>query len=285
MKPDRIDFLLEQLVLDTPPGPVSAECLGINRLLAILDSPEQIAPAELEHVTRCPACQRALRLARRERELIEAPPADEEVGTGPARGSDARGKGERRSPAPRTIKLPPWLGRRPVAAGIAAAVVIAVGVGLWSHYGHARPQAPALLETISGRIETGVTRGDERPERRYVVTIDLTMDAHITFIYLDYRGKLQLPRDVEATARRYTAGQRVAYGVTVTDDPPGPQWLAAVASRKEFNPFELLAKLQSAIADLPTGTPIPELVARLESRLRKLDGFEFRGMTFEVPKN
>jgi len=285
VKPDRLDYLLEQLVLDAPPGPVSAECLGVDRLLAILDSPEQIAPAELEHVTQCPSCQRALRLARRERGLIEAPPADEEAGTGTAPSSDTRDRADRLSPAPRTIRLLPWLGRRPVIAGIAAAVVMAVGVGLWSHYGRTRPQAPALLGAISGKIETDVTRSDEKPERRYVVTLDLTMDAYMTFIYLDYRGKLQLPRDVEATARKYTVSQRVAYSVIVTDDPPGPQWLAAVASRKEFNPFELLAKLQPVITDVPTGTPIPELVARLESPLHELDEFEFRGMPFEVPAN
>jgi hypothetical protein len=240
-------------------------------------------PAELEHVTRCPSCQRALRLTRRERELIETPLAEDEASTVPVPGGDTRGRADRLSPALRRTKLLPWFGRRPVAVGIAAAVVIAVGVGLWSHYDRARPHALALLGTVSGRIETDVTRSDERPERRYVVTLDLTMDAYITFIYLDDHGKLQLPRDVNAVAEKHTAGQRVAYGVTVTNDPPGPQWLVAVASRKEFNPFELLAKLQPAIADLPAGTPIPELAARLENRLRELGEFEFRGLPFEVP--
>ena len=281
---DRLNFLLERLVWDAPRSPVSPECLGIEAILRILDSPERIEAAELEHLTKCLACQRAVRLARRERALIEAPVDEEQLGEAAVAPPGGDAEPGRPIPAQRTIKLRPWLSRVPVAAGIAAALLIAVGVTLWSSYDPSRSRRQELLGPISGTFKADdLTRAGQKPERRYVVEINLRTDAYVTFIYLDSARKPKLPSDAQAIAHWCPAGQRITQAVKITNDPPGRQWLAAVASKKEFSPFGLRDKLQAAIGDLPAETPITELIARLEGRLHELGSFEFQGIAFDVP--
>lgn len=287
MRPDRLDALLQQHVWDGPREPVSAECLGISAILRILDHPEDIKPNELDHLTECPACQRAVVLARREREIIETPwsnefdlPEDEDEQRVAARAGTEPDR-------PRTIKLSPWLTGLPARAGIAAAVVLAVGAGWWLIQG--RSTEVALLGPISGQFvlepatrSRDATRSSEQQEK-YAVSVDLNAPAYITFLYLDHTRKLKLPSDAEKQAAKFPAGPR-RFEVTITaDDPPGPQWITAIASETPFDPFRLRDELQGVIAGFSDGTPVGDLIEPLERALGERREFSFRSHSFEVP--
>jgi hypothetical protein len=235
-----------------PGGPPSADCLDIRAVLNLIDHPEQADDQELKHLAACQRCQRAVALARRHRALLEAPWG---------KAADARR----------------WVGRAVAVLGVAALVVIAVGVNWWLL------REPELFGQMRGRFEVlGVTRAEEPPERKYTVTVELTADAYVTFLYLDHTRKLQLPQDASRHAVRLGAGPR-PFSVTVTHDPPGPQWIAAVASESAFDPFTLRDELQASIEPLSEQAPFDNILQRLEQELRERRGLRFRGHRFEVP--
>lgn len=262
-----------------PTAPLTSECLGIRTILALLDHPEEVSQEDVEHLSKCRYCQRAVALARRDLEIIDAPWSEE---LGDAVGAAPAGAGVSGVEKPEPDR-PPTAGRRwrfgglPAWAGMAAVLVVAVGVGWWL------TQEGELLGPLTGEFKwAAVTRAGEQPDRQYHVTVELESPAHLTWLYLDHTRKLQPPRDAAQRTEEFPAGAH-AFHVTVTGDPPGHQWIAAVASDGPFNPFELRDDLQQEIGNLPEGAPFGALIEQLEEALRERPGLSFSSHRFEVP--
>ena len=155
-------------------------------------------------------------------------------------------------------------------------MTLAVGLSWWL------TRERELLGPISGQfVAASIVRGDAQPEKRYVVTTELNGDAYLTFLYLDHTRVLKLPPDATEQATRLSAGPR-RFTVTLADDPPGPQWIGAVAKEEPFNPSALRDELKIAIDNMSTATSFEHLVDRLESALRGRPELSFRGHRFEV---
>ncbi len=289
MSAKTLDSLLSELMLTGPRAPVSAECLPIRTILQLLDQPEKTAPQDAKHLITCLACQRAVVLARRERPALEALWSDKPEGEVQA---DARvsGTGRERGPTPArhpTISLARLFRWRPTIAGIAALLVITCGLSWWlaeqrtPRTGGARP---ALFGSMRGefRIDSAA-RGEGAAERKYVVTAELKSEAYLTYLYLDHTRKLQLPSDATDTAEQCRPGPQRRFSVTVTNDPPGWEWIAAVASDKTFDPIALQIELAGELKVLPDDAPITEMMDQLERALRARPQFSFRATRFAVP--
>lgn len=279
MEPERLESLLRQAVMRGPTAPLTPECLDIHTILALLDRPADVRQEDLEHLTACRYCQRAVALARRDREILDAPWSEESEDAVAAAPADAGVSGLEE---PSAARMPPtkrswWFGGLPAWAGMAAVLVAAVGVGWWL------TQERELLGPIAGEFQwVGVTRADEQPELRYNVTVELKSAAHLTWLYLDHTRQLQLPPDAAEQVEKFPAGPR-PFDVTVTSDPPGPQWIAAVASEESFNPPALRDELQAMIDALPDEASFDELIERLEQALRDRPDLSFRAHGFQVP--
>jgi hypothetical protein len=279
MTQERLEFLLRHTVTSGPLAPRSLECLGAHAILRLLDRPDQAQPEELQHLARCSFCQHAVALARRHRRVLDAPWTDDEVPSTDSGRAGVVGPAttDQIAAPPPIIKLRPWLIRVPAVAGIAAVVVIALWLGWW------RTRERDLLGPILGRFEVAsVTRGEERPRRRYVVTIELKSGAYLTFLYLDHTGKLQLARDATDHAELRSAGTQPPFWVDVTNDPSGWQWIAAVASAKPFSPKVLCAELQRVLAAPREASSFDERIDRVERALQERGELSFRGQRFEV---
>ena len=96
------------------------------------------------------------------------------------------------------------------------------------------------------------------------------------------RTQLQLPDDAAERTELFPVGPR-PFVVDVTKDTPGLQWIAAVASQSEFNPFELRDELQEVINPLPDQASLTKLADRLQEALAEHPNISFRTHRFEVP--
>lgn len=281
MKPDKLDSLLRRAVMDGPREPSSPECLDVRAILRLLDRPEGARAEEVQHLATCRYCQRAAALARRDREILEAPWSDEEVADDSA-DSDAAAttpQGDAVVP-PRMIRLRRWLTAWPAAAGIAAVVVLAVGLSWWLTSG----VSPELLGPVTGEFKRfSGTRSGDRPPREYGVEVELKAPAYLTWLYVDATRKLKLPSDATEQAERRPAGRPPFYVTLTADEKPGPQWIAAVGSDTQFNPLALRGELQEVIDALPGEVPFDDLIDRLEQALGERGQLAFRGHRFEVP--
>jgi len=278
MNTDRLQSLLRQSVREGRRQKASPECLGVRSILGMLDDPASARREDVQHLACCPACQWAVALARSDRETVEAPwsaePIDVDATATPGSAGVA---GEKAAGWTPPINLRPWLARTSFVAAIAAVLAVAVGLAWW------RAQDPRLLGPVTGQLSAvGVTRADQPAARRYQVSCDLQHDAYMTFLYLDHTRRLQLPEEVAVEAPRWPAGP-VTFHVTVTNDPPGPQWIAAIASGDVFQPSVLRDELQNTIQTLPNDTPFDELVHRLEQELSRRNHLSSRGHSFDVP--
>ncbi len=252
MQQQRLESLLERLVMKGPREPLSAECLGIKAIIGLLDRPDEVRTADLQHVTSCAYCQRAIALARRERSILDA------------------------NPSPGPIILPPWF---TAVSAMAAMVVVAVGVRLWL-----TPDTSPLLGAMNGSFQpVARVRSAEEAKTEYRVEVELIQPAYLIFLYLDRTRKLKLPDDTPVLTERFPVGPQSMDHIDVTKDPPGLQWIAAVASESEFNPFELRDELQEAINAMPDEAPFERLADRLREAMDERPNVSFRTHLFEVP--
>ena len=285
---EKLNSLLRKLVARGPWQAASPACLGVRAILRLLNRPEKASPEELRHLAECGYCQRAVALARRERKIVEAPWSDEALATdftepGHAEEAPARLRGVS-SPI---IKLGRQLVRWPAITGIAAAVVLAVGLSWWltsAGPGTVAPARPELLGEIGGDwAPVRATRGDEKPKREYVVHVELDAPAYLTWLYLDWTRQLQLPKGARQEVVQAPAEPQQFEVTLGLDEPPGPQWIAAVASEQPFDAFELRGELQAVVDDLPKEAPFDDAVARLKEALREHEALTFRSHRFMVP--
>jgi len=127
------------------------------------------------------------------------------------------------------------------------------------------------------------TRGDEKPKREYVVHVELDAPAYLTWLYLDWTRQLQLPKGARQEVVQAPAEPQQFEVTLGLDEPPGPQWIAAVASEQPFDAFELRGELQAVVDDLPKEAPFDDAVARLKEALREHEALTFRSHRFMVP--
>lgn len=106
--------------------------------------------------------------------------------------------------------------------------------------------------------------------------------AHVVWLYLDYSRRLKLPSEVQQEAPWGPPGEHQSH-VTITDDPPGKQWIVVVASRRAFDAAALRDELQAVVDGSPPGTALPDLIPLLEQALAAHPDLDFRGHSFEVP--
>lgn len=268
MKPDELDSLLRQVVMDGPREPSSPECLDIHAILRLLDRPEEVPSEDLQHLANCRYCQRAVALARRDRDILESPWSEQEQAAG-VQGA---------ATVPRTFKVrrrpPTWM----AITGLAAVIALAVGLSWWA----VREQS-LLGQITGGSVPSRITRSEQPQGRQYVVKVDLKRAVHLTWLYLDHSRKLQLPEGVTGQAEKHPPGTQSFHVTLAPDEPPGPQWIAAIASDKPFNPLALRDELQEPIQGLPEAAAFGNVVGELERRLRAHRELRFRSHWFVVP--
>ena len=130
MKSQRLESLLREAVMGGSREPPSAECLGVTAVFRLLDAPGDAHANDLQHLITCHHCQQAVALAKRERDVVDAPWVEEapglEAAVGDMRLAEQHAQAVSKS---RTIKLPRLPAGLFALSGIAAAVVVAVGVG------------------------------------------------------------------------------------------------------------------------------------------------------------
>jgi hypothetical protein len=267
---------LQQYVRVGPREPVSPDCLDIHAILRLLDRPET-APAKTQvHLAQCRACQRAVLLAREERELLEAAWADENADASDAL-EDLDAECDAQMADVRNIVLYRWLRSLPVRAGIAAVLLLAIGLAWWV----TRDQS-VLGPVVGEFMPSPDLRDGEAPIRQYRVTVELKSRAYVTFLYLDHTGTLSpLAEPPEQTST--SAAKKYEFWVDVTKDPPGPQWIAALAAEEPFDALALREQLQGVIDDR-SATRFSDKVNALEEALRRRAHLSFRGHQFNVPE-
>lgn len=283
MQIEKLESLLRRAAMSGPRTPMAPECLDAGAIWLLLDQPKDVPMDDLRHVATCGYCRRAIALARQHRDCVDAPwegEGDAEADSADAVGGDVASLAEQSSTRPRVLKLRRWLAIHPRAIGMAAVVILAVGV-TWLMV-PAPARHPDMLGSITGRFVLGdVVRGGHAPRKEYRVEVELKSPGYVTWLYLDFSRRLKLPTDQEAEAIFFPAGTH-GYAVTVTDDPPGQQWIGAIASEAVFDAFTVRDDLQRVIDATPTDTPFSTIVARLERSLRDRPGFAFNGRTFEI---
>jgi hypothetical protein len=285
-----MESLLRQAVMQGPKAPLTPKCLGIRAILTLLDHPADVRQEDLRHLAGCRYCQRAVALARRERGILDAswPEQADDVGSAPPDAGPIEQKAEPAA-VPRPIKLHRWLTGLPALAGIAAMVVVVVGVGWWLT--RDRPTqivavAPDLLGDISGEFPPPpVTRGGEpRPgKRKYEVSVELKTPAHLASLYIGPDRTLKLMLDDNKWAESQGQVGSYKWPVTFVDDESGPQWIVVLASKDPINRTGLRDELRVMIDALPKDASFDEIIGRLEQVLKGRREFSFRGHRFEVP--
>jgi len=290
---DTLDRLLQQVAAREPRPPRSRDCLGADRILDLIDHPEQAGAHDREHLGACRFCQRAMFLAREHRDLIESPLPDEDLrddasaaGGDMAAGASAREP--RRSRGPLRLARPLMSGRWALAA--AAVLVLAVGITWWAARGPgARGPAAAsgLIVAITGDyLAPSITRAPGEPEptdRIYEVQVELRGEATLSGFYLDDGRQVKLVEPQPATEDDLRAS-RCRFQVWITrDDPPGTQWIGIVASAQPLDPDSLRSDLQRTVNDLPPDAPLTAVMDRLDADLQTRPGLAFKSHRFAVP--